>query len=190
MLQERLNGDAGGGHLRREPQHHQPLLRPPAQGNLEREHPRGAAGKTSVFGLLKRGEKVFVTVVPDCSRESLMPVIKGLILEQSTIYTDGWRAYDGLVLRRLRALPRVAGGFAANTTARTSSRGERATSTASRTCKPAVCVEFRQEAACEVQRLQFRRIRATLERMCTRNEVSSGGCTGRRILIREYLGFN
>ena len=51
-----------------------------------------------MLGLLKRGEKVFVTVVPDCSRESLMPIIKGLILEQSTIYTDGWRAYDGLVL--------------------------------------------------------------------------------------------
>ena len=27
-----------------------------------------------------------------------MPVIKGLILESSTIYTDGWKAYDGLVL--------------------------------------------------------------------------------------------
>lgn len=59
---------------------------------------RGAAGKTPVFGLLKRGEKVFVTVVKDCSRRSLMPVIKGLILEHSTIYTDGWKAYDGLIL--------------------------------------------------------------------------------------------
>ena len=49
---------------------------------------RGAAGKTPVFGLLKRGEKVYVTVVQDCSRESLMPITKGLILEQSTIYTD------------------------------------------------------------------------------------------------------
>ena len=68
---------------------------------------RGAAGKMPVFGLLKRGEKVFVTVVPDCLRGSLMPIIKGLILEQSTIYMDGWRAYDGLVLRRLRALPRL-----------------------------------------------------------------------------------
>ena len=38
---------------------------------------RGAAGKTPVFGPLKRGEKVFVTVVPDCSRESLIPIIKG-----------------------------------------------------------------------------------------------------------------
>lgn len=27
-----------------------------------------------------------------------MPVIKGLILEISTIYTDGWKDYDGLVL--------------------------------------------------------------------------------------------
>ena len=59
---------------------------------------RGAAGKTPVFGLLKRGEKVFVTIVPDCSRETLMPIIQGKILEKSTIYTDGWRAYDGLVL--------------------------------------------------------------------------------------------
>ena len=62
---------------------------------------RGAAEKTPVFGLLKRGEKVFVTVVPNCSRESLMPIIEGLILEQSMIYTDGWKSYDGLVLRRL-----------------------------------------------------------------------------------------
>ena len=38
---------------------------------------RGAAGKTPVFGLLKRGEKVYVAVVQDYSRESLMPVIKG-----------------------------------------------------------------------------------------------------------------
>jgi len=27
-----------------------------------------------------------------------MPVIRGKILEESTIYTDGWKSYDGLVL--------------------------------------------------------------------------------------------
>ena len=59
---------------------------------------RGAAGKTPVFGLLKRGDKVYVTVVPDCSKETLMPIIQGRILEKSTVYTDGWKAYDGLVL--------------------------------------------------------------------------------------------
>ena len=59
---------------------------------------RGAAGKTPVFGLLKRKGKVFVTVVPNCSREELMPIIQGKILEGSTIHTDGWKAYDGLIL--------------------------------------------------------------------------------------------
>ena len=50
---------------------------------------RGAAGKTPVFGLLKRNGKVFVTVVPNCSREELMPIIQGKILEGSTIHKDG-----------------------------------------------------------------------------------------------------
>ena len=27
-----------------------------------------------------------------------MPVIKGKILEGSTVYTDGWKSYDGLLL--------------------------------------------------------------------------------------------
>ena len=57
---------------------------------------RGAAGKTPVFGLLKRDGKVFVTVVPDCSKESLMPIIQGKILE--AVHSDGWKAYDGLIL--------------------------------------------------------------------------------------------
>jgi len=59
---------------------------------------RGAAGKTPVFGLLKRGGKVFVTVVASCSRAALMPIIEGKVLEGSTIYSDGWKAYDGLIL--------------------------------------------------------------------------------------------
>ena len=54
---------------------------------------RGAAGKTPVFGLLKRGDKVFTTVVPNCSKEALMPIIQGHILDGSTINTDGWKAY-------------------------------------------------------------------------------------------------
>ena len=36
---------------------------------------RGAAGKTPIFGLLRRNGKVFVTVDPNCSREELMPII-------------------------------------------------------------------------------------------------------------------
>ena len=59
---------------------------------------RGAAGKTPVFGLLKRDGKVHVEIVKNCSRDTLMPIIQGKILEGSTIHTDGWRAYDGLIL--------------------------------------------------------------------------------------------
>lgn len=59
---------------------------------------RGAAGKTPVFGLKKRDGKVFVQIVRGCSREELMPIIQGKILEGSTIHTDGWKAYDGLIL--------------------------------------------------------------------------------------------
>lgn len=59
---------------------------------------RGAAGKTPVFGVLKREGNVYVEIVKNCSKEQLMPIIQGKILEGSTIYTDGWRAYDGLIL--------------------------------------------------------------------------------------------
>ena len=59
---------------------------------------RGAAGKTPVFGLLKRGGKVHIQIVKNCSRTQLLPIIQGKILEGSVINTDGWRAYDGLIL--------------------------------------------------------------------------------------------
>jgi transposase-like protein len=59
---------------------------------------RGAAGKTPVFGVLKRGGNVYVEIVKNCSRESLMPIIQGKILEGATVYTDCWRGYNGLIL--------------------------------------------------------------------------------------------
>ena len=55
-------------------------------------------GKTPVFGLLKCDSKVYVEVVKNCSKEILLPIIQGKILEGSTVHTDGWRAYDGLIL--------------------------------------------------------------------------------------------
>jgi transposase len=59
---------------------------------------RGASGKTPVIGLLKRGGKVITGVVKNCSRVELEPVIKGQVLSQTTVYTDGWLGYDGLLL--------------------------------------------------------------------------------------------
>jgi transposase len=58
---------------------------------------RGARGKIPVLGLLKRGGKVYTQVVENCSREQLLPIIQGKILSKSTVYSDGWRSYDGLI---------------------------------------------------------------------------------------------
>ena len=63
---------------------------------------RGASGKTPVLGLHKRGDQVFVSVVQNCSKAELMPILRGNVLSQSDIYTDGWRAYDGLVTSGFR----------------------------------------------------------------------------------------
>ncbi len=78
---------------------------------------RGAAGKTPVFGLLKRGGKVVVRMVSDCSMERLMPIIQGLVLEGSTIHSGGWAAYDGLIVRiRPRpCVPVCSGSYTATT---------------------------------------------------------------------------
>lgn len=59
---------------------------------------RGAMGKIPVFGILKRGGEVHVKIVENCSREQLLPIIRGQCLEGSVIYSDGWAAYDGLIL--------------------------------------------------------------------------------------------
>ena len=59
---------------------------------------RGAKGKVPVVGLLKREGKVYTKIVKRCSKAELMPIIKGKILEKSTVYTDGWKSYDSLVL--------------------------------------------------------------------------------------------
>ena len=59
---------------------------------------RGAGGKTPVIGLLKRGGKVFTGVVANCSRAELEPIIKGQVLSKTTVFTDGWLGYDGLLL--------------------------------------------------------------------------------------------
>lgn len=59
---------------------------------------RGAGGKVPVFGLLKRDGHVYVQIVKNCTKAQLMPIIQGRVLEGSTIHTDGWKAYDGLIL--------------------------------------------------------------------------------------------
>ncbi len=56
-----------------------------------------ASGKTIIFGLLKRNDKLYTKIVPNCTRAALNTVIQGKIDFQSAIYSDGWKGYDGLV---------------------------------------------------------------------------------------------
>ena len=58
---------------------------------------RGAKGKTIVFGLLKRGDKVYTEIVDDCSAATLQSIIRGKTSIDSVIHSDGWRGYNGLV---------------------------------------------------------------------------------------------
>ena len=57
---------------------------------------RGAAGKTPVFGLLKRGGKVYTKIIPDASGETLLPIMTGKIVPDSIVYSDSWRGYNVL----------------------------------------------------------------------------------------------
>ena len=57
---------------------------------------RGAAGKVVVFGLLKRGGKVYAKVVDNARTATLMPVIQRKVAPDSVVYTDSFRSYDAL----------------------------------------------------------------------------------------------
>lgn len=57
---------------------------------------RGAAGKVIVFGLLKRGGKVYTLPVENVKRDTLLPVIQRKVRPDSVVYTDGHTAYNAL----------------------------------------------------------------------------------------------
>lgn len=63
---------------------------------------RGAACKIPVIGRLKRAGKVFTQIVPDCSKTQLLNVVRDRVRRPAVIHTDGWKAYDGLVLDGFR----------------------------------------------------------------------------------------
>ena len=57
---------------------------------------QGAAGKVAVFGILKRGGKVYTKVVINTKSETLMPLITRKIAPDSVVYTDCYRSYNAL----------------------------------------------------------------------------------------------
>jgi len=57
---------------------------------------RGAAGKVIVFGILKRGDRVYTKVIDDTKANTLMPIILKKIAPDSIVYTDCYRSYNAL----------------------------------------------------------------------------------------------
>ena len=65
-------------------------------GKRKGKRGRGSAGKVPVFGLLKRGGKVFAEIIPDAKSKTLMPIIKEKVIPDSIVYTDTFRSYNAL----------------------------------------------------------------------------------------------
>lgn len=57
---------------------------------------RGAGGKVAVFGLLKRGCKVYTAIIPDAKTVTLLPIIEEVVEPDSIVYTDHFKAYNAL----------------------------------------------------------------------------------------------
>jgi transposase len=63
-----------------------------------RKRGRGAENKVPVFGIKKRDDgTVYTEIIKNAEKSTLLPIIKKIIKQKSTIYSDGWRSYDGLV---------------------------------------------------------------------------------------------
>jgi len=65
-------------------------------GRRKGKRGRGAAGKVPVFGLLKRGGKVFTKIIPNAKATTLMPIMQEKILPDSVVYTDSLPSYNVL----------------------------------------------------------------------------------------------
>ena len=65
-------------------------------GTRKGKRGRGAAGKVPVFGLLKRGGRVYTKIIPDASSATLMPIIERKVIPDSIVYSDCWRGYNVL----------------------------------------------------------------------------------------------
>lgn len=65
-------------------------------GHRKGNRGRGAGGKVPVFGLLKRGGKVYTQIIPDAKGATLVPIIERKVVPDSIVYSDCWRGYNTL----------------------------------------------------------------------------------------------
>jgi transposase len=65
-------------------------------GRRKGKRGRGSAGKIPVFGLLKRGGRVYTKIIPNAASATLIPIIKRKVVPDSIVYSDCWRGYNVL----------------------------------------------------------------------------------------------
>ena len=65
-------------------------------GKRKGKRGRGAGGKIPVFGLLKRGGKVFAEIISDAKSSTLLPIIQDRVIPDSIVYTDTFNSYNAL----------------------------------------------------------------------------------------------
>lgn len=65
-------------------------------GRRKGKRGRGAAGKVPVFGILKRGGRVYTKVIPNTKAKTLMGIMQDRIIPDSIVYTDTYRSYNVL----------------------------------------------------------------------------------------------
>ena len=65
-------------------------------GRRKGKRGRGAAGKVPVFGILKRGGKVYTKIIPDVRSTTLMRIMEQKIVPDSIVYTDSLQSYNVL----------------------------------------------------------------------------------------------
>ena len=53
-------------------------------------------GQVPVFGLLKRGGKVYTQIIQDAKGSTLIPIIQKKVIPDSIVYSDCWRGYNTL----------------------------------------------------------------------------------------------
>jgi transposase len=73
-------------------------------GHRKGKRGRGAGGKIPVFGLLKRGGKVYAKVIPDSKGKTLKAIIEDKVVPDSIVYSDTFRSYDVLDISNFKHL--------------------------------------------------------------------------------------
>jgi transposase len=71
-------------------------------GHRKGKRGRGAGGKVPVFGLLKRGGRVYTAMIPNTTSRTLVGIIRQRITPDSIVYTDSYPSYDVLDVSEFR----------------------------------------------------------------------------------------